>query len=283
MYLSKKDIPSFPKQVTLHPKFIRDESFNENYNINVTGHYILSLVDDSKTIGDIVKITKKKYKIKEELAHHDCVSLFETLNKEFLLNIKRKGISDRFSAFVFFVRTFQFRQLFEFFQLNKRFDNAFLKKNLIITFFYLLIVTPYLNGGLLAISFLILYVSNPVTIWEPIMLGGGFILSIAVHEFSHVLGLYMMKEIKKLGFIGKRNLNMGVFRKRVDPRKDIFVSLMGPIIPFLIGNLLFLLSSIEIVQTIGIIWMLNLFTLFSTDGKNIRDNMKKIMRGAVIR
>lgn len=283
MYLSKKDVPSLPKQVSLHPTYIRDESFEENYPINESGYYILSLVDDSKRIGDIVKIMKKKFKINENLAYHDCVTLFETLNKEFLLNIHRKGISDRFFTFLFYFRTFQFRQMFEFFQLNKRFDNTFLKKNIFITFFYLLLITPYFNFGLLLMAFLVLYVTNPATTWEPFVLGGSFILSIAVHEFSHVLGLYFMREMKKIGFIGKRNLNMGVFRKRLDPKKDIFVSLMGPLIPFLIGYLIFTLSQNELIQIVGIIWMFNLFTLFSTDGKNIRDNLKKIMRGAILK
>lgn len=68
---------------------------------------------------------------------------------------------------------------------------------------------------------------------------------------------------------------MGVFRKRLDPKKDIFVSLMGPLIPFLFGYLVFTFSQNELIQVIGIIWMSNLFTLFSTDGKNIRDNIKK--------
>jgi hypothetical protein len=75
---------------------------------------------------------------------------------------------------------------------------------------------------------------------------------------------------------------MGVFRNRLDPKKDIFVSLIGPLIPFLIGYLLFTLSQNERIQIVGINGCLNLFTLFSTDGKNIRDNMKKIMRGAIL-
>ncbi|PLR75314.1 hypothetical protein CU633_21770 [Bacillus sp. V3-13] len=282
MYLSKKDIPSFPKQVTLQSNFIRDKSFDEMYPINETGNYILSLVDGSKTIGEIIKITKKKYKITEELAHHDCATLFEKLNQEFLLNIKRKGVSDRIAAFWFYLKTFQFRQMFEFFQLNKRFDNTYLKKNILVTFLYLLIITPYFNAGLLLMVFLFLFLSNPVTMWEPFLLGGSFVLSIAIHEFSHVLGLYGLGEMEKIGFIGKRNLNMGIFRKRVEPKKDILVSLMGPVIPSFIGYALFELSTNGLIQTMGIFWMFNLFTLFSTDGKNIRDNIKKIMRGAIL-
>ncbi len=76
---------------------------------------------------------------------------------------------------------------------------------------------------------------------------------------------------------------MGVFRKRLDPKKDIFVSLMGPLIPFLIGYLVFTSSQNELIQVVSIIWMFNLFTLFSTDGKNIRDNIKKMMRGAILK
>jgi hypothetical protein len=114
----------------------------------------------------------------------------------------------------------------------------------------------------------------------------GASVSISVHEFCHIVALYLAGEDEKLAFMGRRNFTVGVYRQKVTPLKEIFVSVAGPLVPFLIGLELYFYSELQgdaTLRLISYVWLANILTLLSTDGANVRNAVLALWKGRMKR
>lgn len=277
MILFNNDIPIIPNKVRLEERRLYDESLNQSYPINESGHYILSLVNGKKTIKDISIKVAERYDIEEEFAGEETIKFLVQMSENFIINISKGTIKTRVKMGLSFFILLQFKEVFNLFDNRRRYDLPDIARNPIILFFYLLIKIP-LYHPYLYLFIIGMFLLAGDTLYNSIFFSVNIFVSVSIHEYSHILALYLMGEKNKLAFIGRKSFTIGVYRERIEPLKDIIVSLSGPIVPTIIGCILVLNTNSYMLNFIGFIWISNIFTLvIGVDGKNILNSSKTLI------
>ncbi|KQU13089.1 hypothetical protein ASG65_12130 [Bacillus sp. Leaf13] len=272
MLIFLQDIPIIPSNVKLKGNYLFDMGTKEEIPCNETVDQILKQVNGKNTVDYIAKNISKRYAITYEESVNDVTSLFEDLNRNHLLNIKKREFTNRVKNFFVFLYTFQFDQIYQLLNSKKRYDvpNKFRTPFLLYFYFLFKLLTIHPIIFLLMFAF---FISSPgIDFSKGLMFTINIAVSMATHEFFHALALYTVNESDKLSFIGKDKFTIGVYRRKLSPIKSIFVSLSGPLFPSLIGVYLYKIGELSGNQDLiylSIIWIANIATLLSTDGKNI--------------
>ncbi|MCI2254820.1 PqqD family peptide modification chaperone [Domibacillus sp. PGB-M46] len=282
MILFPTDIPYLPSKLLLKKNTIEDMATEDEISCNETVINMLKEVDGKRNIDAISKKISKTYDIPYNEAANDVITLFENLNENHLLNIIKKDYKNRFKMLFVFIYTLQLNRIFHLLNTRRRYDIPEKFRSPFFLYIYfivkLLIIHPIL--------FLIMYtffVSSPLIDYgKALVFTLNIFLAIATHEFFHALALYTVDESRKLSFIGKDRFTIGIYRRQTSPLKSIFVSLAGPLFPFLIGLFLYRAGIITGNQDIlyaSVIWVANILTLLSVDGKNIRVSLSTLIKG----
>ncbi|WP_281883511.1 PqqD family peptide modification chaperone [Paenibacillus sp. YYML68] len=270
MNLFVHDIPYLPLQVHVSESQVTDDSSNESYPINSSSYWMLHYVDGRRSIGEIATKVAKQYDADEQRITLDTIRFFEQLNGHFLLNIRVRSWKDRLQTAWFLFRTLQIGSLFQLMKIKKRYNLPAYTRNPIFLLIYLIFFIPFYYIYILAGMFLLYYALGMG--WSAFVFTFNIFVSIAVHEFSHVMGLHLVKQPHAFLFIGRNNYTVGLYRERLTPAKEVVVSLLGPIVPALIGVILLVFAykqSDSELFYLAVVWLGNLLTLLSTDGKNV--------------
>lgn len=278
MIFFPNDIPTIPRKVVIEDVNMLDSALGSRYPINEIGREMLRLADGTRSIDQIAEEIAKICKVEKHIVLPDAIHFFEMLNDNYLVNLKKKDFKLRVKEFFVCVQTMEIRRLLELTASKKRYDIPEQFQSLTTIFGYLLFVMPFHYRYLFLAMLLFSMVSMGV--YAAVLIIGNFIVSVAVHEYSHILGLNLVGQGDKLAFLGKKNYTVGMYRQLLSPGKDIVVSLLGPIIPFAIGLELYhfsiQLGNFEL-EMASYIWLSHILTLFSTDGKNILNSLVRIV------
>lgn len=272
MQIYPNDIPIIPKEIALKGHSLYDSGTQEDLPCNETVLYILNQVDGKTSVQNIAENLSTRYEITYKEAITDTIILLEDLNKNHLLNIRKREVSGRLKSLWVYLYTFQWKQIYSLLNTRERYDIPNFFRNPLFLLFYLfakiLIVHPFIFIGMF-----LFFISSPnIDIGLGLLFTLNIAVAMAVHEYFHGLALFTLNEGDKLSFIGKDKFTIGVYRRQLAPVKSIIVALSGPLFPFLIG--LYLLKLGEVMRNpeviyMAIIWIANIATLLSTDGKNI--------------
>ncbi|MBD0379610.1 PqqD family protein [Paenibacillus sedimenti] len=282
MMLFLDDIPSLPVSVQTDGERIIDVLMKESYPLNESGAYMLSLVDHHRSFKVIAAEVAERYSIDLSKAESEVLLFFAGLNEHYLVNVKRRNVRLRLSYAWFYMRTLELRQLVLLWERRERYDiPPMAARHPLLMFLYLVFAIPYYYLLALFVMFLLFLQIENFDVMAAGLFTINIFVSIAVHEFAHVFGLYMTGEQDKMLYVGRKNFTIGLYRKTLMEWKEIVVSLLGPLLPALIGlELLYFarLNSSNSLAFIAFIWISNIFTLLSTDGKNIRAALWGILR-----
>ena len=272
MYLTDKDIPLVPLQVTFSHDQLIDLKLGKQYPINEISYNMLVRIDNKKSIGEIATEISSLYGISFEQALDDMKAFFFELCKAHLINIKHNSYLDNLKLFFVNLLTFNFKMAIEALTERKRYDFPTGKNNVLSTLFFLaLYILVVFKFNLIALFILLNFI--PTWGWyEAGYMTLAFYLSIVVHECSHMVMLYATSEEGKVGFLGRSYGTIGIFRNYTTPRNEIFVSLIGPMIPFFIGVETFILGLIHEDS------LLVFTSFFSDDGKNLRRGIQDLIK-----
>lgn len=89
----------------------------------------------------------------------------------------------------------------------------------------------------------------------------------------------MVKEIQSLGYFTKTFFTIGITRETLEPKKEIIVSSLGPIIPTLVGIVLIMFSlylESNFLFMLSILWIINILALLFTDGRSVLFALKDL-------
>lgn len=93
--------------------------------------------------------------------------------------------------------------------------------------------------------------------------------------------IHILKEGDKIGFLGRSYGTIGIFRNYTTPKKEIAISLIGPVVPFLIGLELYILGLIieeQLLFSSSFFWLSHIVSLISDDGRNVKKGMADLIR-----
>lgn len=278
MILFSSDVPILPSKVYLISDKLYDESLGHSYPINQTGHFMISLINGKNTIHEISQKVAVKYNINEEVALQETINFFTNLTDNFVVNIiKKRSLKSRLKLSLGFLKILQYREILQLIDNKRRYDIPDAVRHPVLILFYLLIKIPFYHP-LIYLVIPIMFMLAGETIYNSITFTFNIFLSVSIHEYAHILALYLLGEKSKLAFIGRKSFTIGVYRERLDPFKDIIVSLSGPIIPALIGFIILYSTYDYTMEFISFIWITNIFTLvIGTDGKNIFQSIKMLL------
>lgn len=280
MFLSESDIPSLPEKVEFDKNNVYDRQLKESYPINNSAYFMLTRGEKRENVGQIAEQVSHKYGVLYDEAYGDITSFFYALNKNYLLNIKHKNILQKFYHSLLNFATFRFKQAFESVTERRRFD--FKTDSPSVWYILMFLLTHIFNCFKIhwVLMFLILGF-NPYISWSyALFLTLNFIISIVVHEFSHILTLYALKGKKNLAFLGKSFATIGVYRRYMSPHKEIMISLSGPAVPVSIGLGLLLIGlffSQLVLVLDAIVWIVHIMSLVTDDGRNAKKAFLEIL------
>jgi hypothetical protein len=286
MILLLDDIPVLPKEVEIRRNEVADNSVRQSYPINETGAAMLSLADGKRTLQDIAAEIAGRYQVDRKRVEQDVIVFFEKMHREFLVNIRRAGRRRRLGLALFYMRTLQLRSLFELAESRRRYEIPSFVRMPILLFLYLSFFIPYHYLGLLLGMLGVMVLIDFSQLWAGIVLIVHLFISVAVHECAHIAGLYLVGEKDKFFFIGRKNFTVGIYRQTLSPVKELAVSLMGPLVPALIGlEILYFGYRLMDLDWLywGLIWVSHLLSLLSTDGRNILHAVLRLLNGSAER
>ena len=81
-------VPVLPKGVLLHEHSLEDKALQQDYPMNTTAQYFLSLVDGKRSLSSLAVELAKHYQQSEETITPDILSLCQKLQQNRLLNVR---------------------------------------------------------------------------------------------------------------------------------------------------------------------------------------------------
>ncbi|SFB08473.1 PqqD family peptide modification chaperone [Clostridium frigidicarnis] len=286
-----KKVPYLAKSVELHEDYILDNQLHAKVPINETTNKILQLVDGRKSVSEITEEANKEFKINYDVLYKDVNNLLDELNKNYLLNWKYISNKKMQKILINFIAQYKKGYKERTIINNSSFFSAFNSiNNLVIKKIGIFFVWTLILYILSKIIYITSENSSTVRLALNFSLGVtiafiGLILSTSLHEISHVYSFWIQKRDKTIGFMGVSPFGVRFVRPvEKDPKINIIVSLSGPLIPGILGILMYLISATLLKE-----WQYNsqanifaaMFILqlihclpFTGDGKNV---VKQIM------
>lgn len=277
MRLFSEDIPCLPESVDIINARLVDKATDRSLVFSDVGMEMLLMTNGRRSILQIATEISGKYRTQIEVVLSDALVFFETLNSHFLINII-PSYSDRVQAILASLKAGQIRPMLDMLAIRKRYANAPSHMNRWGRILYLALLFSAKYGMLYFLMFVILaYMLNAA---DSVVLTINLFLSTLVHELGHLLGMVLVSSKVENVFVGRSAFVVGIYRRPLEPFKEIFVSCLGPILPGIIGILLLWRNASSDNRTYRIaafIWMAHLVSLVSTDGQNIKAGIQKIL------
>jgi hypothetical protein len=274
-----KLVPTLPSGVHLSDEGLVDEHLDATVPLNPTAHVMVSQVDGKKGISEIIETVAKKFNVEEEIISNDIGGLFKDLQKNYMINWEQRS-GNRMKDVLLrlfgqykpgYFERFEMTEM-RFFDILLRMMQVVLRKIVIFWAIFMLLFIPsyvYTQSEFLlqlAYYFTIVYF--------------GLITGFALHETMHAY-LHRKMEPRRVGFLAADWMSIRFVRPVIMPypKKMIWVTLLGPLVPGSIGVIGLLLvpfingndTIIYTLNTFFITYALHLFYLlpFTGDGKSV--------------
>lgn len=259
----KKLVPYFPSGVSIENNSIYDKTIETSLPINHTAKVMLMEVDGEKDINEIIHNLNKKFKIDEEILFKDIASLFGDLNKNYLLNWKVKTNHFLMDSIMNFLSQYKigYRERFEIH--HDSFWGIFFKILLVVI---RKIIVFWV--GVLALSTLVYFYTELEFVLSLAYYFSivyiGLILSFTLHETMHAY-IHRKMTSKCPGFIASDVMSVKFIRPIIRPykKKMIWITIVGPLIPGIIGMLGVILLQIFSVSGVLASTLYVIFIIFA--------------------
>lgn len=266
------DIPEVPEAIVLTEDHLEDTSLNYKFPLNETAREIIKCIDHKNKVSEITTIISGKYDADYKMVSHDVVTLLELLYERSLLNVKRAAVIERFKLFLHYMFIRNFRGMIDLLKFQKRHDISVDKRRPVQVFGQTMLVMTYVYMFWWVLFSILFVFTTPLSVIQSLIFMFNFVFSLVMHEYSHIIGLYLTKQIHSLGYFKSTFFTIGVTRESLSPKKEIVVSLLGPLIPTIIGITLIILGltlKVDFLIMLSWVWVINIFALIFTDGKSI--------------
>ncbi|MDR6226129.1 PqqD family protein [Desmospora profundinema] len=278
-----KIVPSLSFGVTLTEEAVYDEYLDASVPVNETAHVILTEVDGEKGIGEIVDNLAKKFHVEEEVLSHDIGNLFKNLNQNYLLNW-RYQTGNRVKDIVFQFLSQYKPGYHERFEMNETgFLSIFLKMlgvviRKIVLFWSVFMVLAILSFLYTQSDFILQFAYYFTVVYF------GLITGFALHETMHAY-VHRRMEPQRSGFLAADWMSIRFVRPVIMPypKKMIWVTLLGPLVPGMTGVLGLLLIPVVNTGNMVTYTLLSFFATYSLhllyllpftgDGKSIMSQL----------
>ncbi|MBS7530407.1 PqqD family protein [Hazenella sp. IB182353] len=274
-------IPYWPEDVYLDSNGLKDETLDTLSPMNEISYIMLKEIDHQKNIGQIAEIVCNRYDWPLEQVKPDVLELIHQLNQGYLINIQsprsmKQKVRDRFISLLYFLRTFQGTR----WNIRKRIgldkNRSFWKLfwQIAISVSRVMVMHVFLLS--IVLYFIFTFLQFPAMVGAIIFFIGlisGFIL----HEYGHVATFYLLASRNQHAFFALKRGTFQVIKKELDAKKECWVTLMGPLLPTIVGGIMFcILFAVGDIPnwiswmasglfTFHLVWLLPIFV----DGKKL--------------
>ncbi|USK36458.1 PqqD family protein (plasmid) [Bacillus sp. F19] len=226
--LTNKSIPTFPVDVVLQENCIEDLGLEKQHKIDRMAFYMLSKIDGKKTIEDLIEEIHDHYSdVKKKQIEIDLMNVFRLLEQHHLINFANKLQDILLSYFV----TLSNRK---YIPSAKRYNIQTLSFPAMILFvlvrctaqlFPLMIIVTLLSS----IPFLVSKEAEALTvIFYSLCIFFAIVVSISIHETSHLYFLRRSLQKKSIGFLKIGFMSFKIVRPAVN--EQLIVAVSGPMI-----------------------------------------------------
>lgn len=272
-------VPTLSSGVQLTEDALVDEHLDATVPLNPTAHVMVSQIDGEKGISQIVEEVAATFNVEEDVISNDIGGLFKDLQKNYMINWHyRTGSRLKDNILQLFAQySPRYYERFEmnetrFFDILLKIMQVVLRKIVLFWGIFVLLAVP---GYLYTQSDFVLQLVYYFTV-----VYFGLISSFALHETMHAY-LHRKMEPKRAGFLAADWMSIRFVRPIIMPypKKMIWVTLLGPLVPGLLGVTGLLLMPLTgasgtlayTFNTLFVTYALHLFYLlpFTGDGKSI--------------
>ncbi|MCD7036038.1 PqqD family protein [Metabacillus sp. GX 13764] len=236
-------IPYFPEGVAVKGKFIHDEKISAKLPVNQTAKAILEEVDGKKNIDEIIEAVTKKFKVDKDRIFQDTAALFAGLNEKHFLNWKYASNSKVKEGLANFFAQYKRGYHERFPSEGSSFPAIFLLMLSAVTkkiaIFWLFVMILSAAGYIIAPTPFILWLAYYITV-----VYAGLMASFAVHEAMHASMHRKMAGSLGSGYLAADLMSIKFVRPAAAQYelKYIWITLLGPIVPAVIGIVGYTLS-----------------------------------------
>ncbi|ENH95841.1 hypothetical protein J416_14051 [Gracilibacillus halophilus YIM-C55.5] len=265
-----------------------DTDIDQVHQINDITMMMLKQINGKDSIEIIADQLVSLYDWPRKQVLNDLLSLIHTLNYRYLINIKNpmKGrikIKEIIMKLFFFLGTIQGDQWF----MRKRYS---LKCHPLLTIWriFIFFCTSYLIAFMFIIFFVItiLFIFDRLTPVSLLLTVAPVVMSMTIHEYCHYLFYQLLDTKNRTPYLGYALGKAQIVRTPLPFRNDLMVTLMGPLIPVIIGSFIILIglfssTNIEHIILAGSIFCSHIMFLIPPchDGKRIfRMFMQHVIR-----
>lgn len=276
LILNLKTVYELPKNVYLNEDNIFDADLNKSIKLNNIAYSILSLVNGKNSTDDLVSILLKKYNVEKSVLERDIKTLFHGLKDKNLIECKLKGNKLLAYFFNLFIGQYTYKKRYTI--PNSNILTFLLLIYVIIKKLFILVLFTILASVFFSTSFPI---DNTIIIYYFTFIFA-VILGFVLHEWLHIVTSRLNKQ-KIHGYILLKKFTISVVKD--DSELGIMSTLLGPLIPSILGIFLLLLS-LNTHNTplflVGLAFSTNIINLlpFTTDGKRVLQKIliKKLIK-----
>ena len=273
--------PYIPEEVERHKEYLYDRNLDICIPVNETAYLMLLKADKNTDYIEIAEEIEKMAHVGMDRVTKDVIAVFSQLNEHYLLNWANRGTSFGSKIQALFLNLIR--------QYNANYhERVNIKRKNLFGLFTSLFFSFGRKIGMLLIMILIgtivIRFCKGDNFFADILVGislaslGVFFSSI-IHELAHLYTYWKIAGDCSKGYIAIDRGSVKIMRPdELGPNENILVSLLGPLIPGMIGLIIWgcgiiFANGIFYLYTIGIaaMFIIHLFNLlpFWGDGKNI--------------
>lgn len=244
----KNSIPIWPKNVSLEKECISDLDLRINYPINSTSYILLKEINGKRTIEEIAETVSSRYNWETKTVKMDFCTLIKELNQQYLINIYYKNpLKNNALSMLIYILLLTKTIDPKTWGVSKRFPIDTRKCKAFFQITRIIVTSNFwmLFYVFLLLSFFLLFIDSFewLTLFTIVP---SIIFGMVIHEFAHYIVFVYFDKGKHNTFLVTKTGQIMIIRPPMNYLEDIFITMAGPILPFLLSVIfLFIISILE--------------------------------------